>query len=159
MRAADQSVPTQPKGGDLGVTWGSSGAMRGSSWGHPEVSWELFFLVESLTEPYLGVSRGSLGPTWVPLGGDLDPSGGHLRHPVGDLGHTGRVRDHPGVQGGPLGGPCAPDPLFSCNFEAPQEPAGRSKKLRGGFKEGPRSALGGPCAQIMLLAAARSTFR
>ena len=27
------------------------------------------------------------------------------------------------------------------------------------FKEGPRRALGGPCAQIMLLAAARSTFR
>ena len=44
-------------------------------------------------------------------------------------------------------------------FKAFLKGSRRAKKLRGGFKECPRSALGGPCAQIMLLAAARSTFR
>ena len=48
---------------------------------------------------------------------------------------------------------------FKLFLRHPQEAPGQSKKLRRWYTEGPRKALGGPCAQIVLLAAATSTFR
>ena len=56
------------------------------------------------------------------------------------------------------GRPCASDPLFLAIFYDLQEASGLSKKFRAWCKEAPRRTLGGPCSQIMLLAAARSTF-